>query len=341
MNTFAWPWAFLALVPWCWAAWRLFRRARGTAIPFPMTRLLPQTRSWRQRLSVLPPVLFLAGLLPGIVALARPRTEYSRFNESRDAIAIEMSIDVSGSMLALDFAGANNLRTRLDVVKETFRDFVEKRPNDLIGFVSFGGYATTRCPLTPDHTALLSVLDETQVPGWDGEPVSNEETLTAIGDGLAMACARLEAASNVVSRVVILLTDGVNNFGLVSPEQATRIAREKNIKVYTIGIGSRGRVAFLTKDRSGQPRVVGGAVGDFDEKALQTIARETGGVYFNVRSEKQMEEALADIDRLEKTKIDTAVYRRYDEHFEPWLLASLLCLAAALLLAGVNRRTLV
>ena len=220
-----------------------------------------------------------------------------------------MAVDVSGSMRELDYSKSRTEpKTRLQVVKETFAEFVRKRPDDLVGLVAFGGYATTRAPLTFDHRALLDVLAATGIPGEDGSPVSNEELQTAIGDGLAMAVARLEAASNVASRLVVLLSDGENNFG---PERA-----------------AAGGLAGL---------LFGG--GGADGRTLKAIAKATGGRYFDVRSRTGLEKSLAEIDAMERTEVQTDVWTRRDERFAPWLVACCILLALALPLGAALRRS--
>lgn len=339
MFRFASPWAFSLFVPLCAAAWRMLRRTRGRAAALPMAGLLPSRPSPRQRLSWLAPILAVAAGACGIVALACPRNEFSSRRETKDSIAIEMAIDVSGSMAALDFGtAASPHRTRLDVVKETFRDFVEKRPDDLVGLVAFGGYATTRCPLTFDHDALSDILASVIIPGDDGEPVAEEETATAIGDGLAMAVARLASASNVASRIVILLSDGENNYGIVSPEEAVALAKHEGVKVYTVGVGSNGRFPALWRG-GGQPRVVPMAV-RIDERTLRAVAEATGGRYFNVRTEGALEAALEEIDKLERTEVEGTVRIRHEDKFAPWLSAAVALAVLALAAAGVSRRSL-
>jgi len=189
--TFATPLAFLLFIPWAVAAWRMLRRAQRRGVTFAPLARLPQHVSPRQRLAWISPLLFLAGLAAAIVAAARPQERNAQSKRSVEAIAINMTIDISGSMVALDLSERKgsgwDYKTRLDVVKEVFRDFVEQRPDDLIGLVAFGGYATTRSPLTFDHAALLKVLETVKIPGADGEVVEAAETATAIGDGLAMA----------------------------------------------------------------------------------------------------------------------------------------------------------
>ena len=344
MMHFATPLAFLLFIPWAYATYRLLRRAKSQAVPFPRLKMIPPSVSWRQYLNALPPVLLAAGAAALIVASARPQSELSKSRKSTEAIAIEMTVDVSGSMMALDFSkpGANPSarKTRLDVVKETFASFAEKRPDDLIGLVAFGGFATTRCPLTLDHTALLHVLSGTQVPGQNGEPVDQAETMTAIGDGLAMACARLAAATNVESRIVILLSDGESNAGIITPEQATAVAKQQGVKVYTIGVGTTGLAEAVGRDMFGR-EVVGQMEVRIDEAALKRISEATGGLYFNVRNRDGLENALAEIDKLQKTAIDQTVYRRYQEHYLTFLIPGAAAALLAILLASRSRRSLI
>lgn len=340
MISFARPWAFALAPIAAAAAWRMLRRTRAAAAAkLPLAASLPSRPTLRQRLSWLAPALFSAGLACGIVALSGPREEISSKRETKDSIAIEMAVDVSGSMAALDFAtSAADPKTRLDVVKETFRQFVEKRPDDLVGLVAFGGYATTRCPLTLDHAALFDVLSTLAIPGEDGEPVSEEETATAIGDGLAMACARLASATNVASRIVVLLSDGENNYGIASPEEAAALAKHEGVKVYTVGVGSNG--VFPALWRSGSQRRIVRTQSRLDERTLRAIATSTGGRYFNVRTEGALDDALSEIDKLERTEIEATVRFRHETKHEPWLLASAALCAAAVLAAGSSRRAL-
>ena len=340
MDSFGSSWALLLLLPLCFCSWRMVRRTRSpAAAKLPMAAGIAARRTLRQRLAWLPPLLCSAGVFCGIVALARPRKTLSSSRETKDAVAIEIAIDVSGSMAALDFATeARKTRTRLEVVKETFRDFVAKRPDDLIGLVAFGGYATTRCPLTADHDALLEILENVRIPGDDGEPVSQEETQTAIGDGLAMACARLSTATNVASRVILLLSDGENNYGIATPQEAAALARHEGVKVYSIGIGSNGRFPALWHGR-GAPEIVP-TVAHLDERTLRAVAEATGGRYFNARTAGALDEALSQIDSLEKTRVETLVRVRHDEKFAPWLLACAALCLASLAAAGASRRAL-
>lgn len=347
MNALGNPWALALLAPVALCAWRMLRRTRSVAaVPFPAISELPRRVSWRQRVATLPPILFTAALALAVFALARPQSATSHSGETKEAIAIEMAVDISGSMRAGDFATAQrpNL-TRLDVVKETFREFVDKRPDDLIGLVAFGGYATTRCPLTFDHDALAAVLAETRIPGDDGEPVEREELQTSIGDGLATACARLMSASNVATRVVVLLSDGVHNFGSCTPDQAADLAKSQGIKVYAIGAGADPEAARAAAARQGGLAglfaSLGRAEDEIDEAALRRIASKTGGRYFRISSRKGLEKALEEIDGLEKTEVQSVSWSRRTELYAPWLAAAIVLFAAALLLAGGGRRSLI
>lgn len=342
MN-FAWPWCFLLALPLALAAWRMLRRGRHAGVKFaPVFRLPDRTAGWRARLAGFAPFVFLAGAALLVVAAARPRTQLARETRSVDAIAIAMVVDVSGSMEALDLTPKGETwRTRLDVVKDLFGKFVEARPDDLIGLVTFGGYASTRMPLTADHDALLHVLKGVEVPssGYDakGQPIDPEETLTAIGDGLATGLARLKDAQPK-SKIVILLSDGVSNTGAVQPADAATAAAKLGIKVYAIGVGTNGRAPFRARDPFGRT-TIGYAEITFDESQLQSIAGTTGGRYFSVRDAQGLKDALSEIDKLEKTTLDRDVYQRYREHFAPFLLlgALLVFVAVSLEMAAARR----
>ena len=289
---------------------------------------------------MLPPVLLALGIAALIVAAARPQTRLSQSRKNTEAIAIEMVVDVSGSMRALDFATREApQKNRLDVVKEAFEEFVTKRPDDLIGLVTFGGYATTRSPLTFDHAALRFFLKEVRIPGQD-EIASGDELQTAIGDGLAMACARLAAVTNVKSRIVVLLSDGESNAGIITPEQATKLAKQQDVKVYTIGAGNTGNVPFPTTDFFGRP-TIGMANFGMDEKALRRISDATGGMYFNAKNKKGLDEALEQIAKLEKTEISQTVYFRNKERFGVFAGAGAALVLLAALMAPKGRKSLV
>lgn len=345
--SFANPCLLLLFLPLGFAAWRLLRRGRKRGIRFSAVARLPAPAAgWRARVAALTPFVLLAGLALLVLAAARPRTSLARERKSVDAIAIAMTVDVSGSMDALDLTPKgerfSRQTTRLAVVKKLFAEFVEKRPDDLIGLVTFGGYAATRSPLTADHAALLNVLKGVEIPSValdaQGRPISRDEQMTAIGDGLATALARLKDAKPK-TKIAILLSDGVSNTGAVEPDEAAAAASKMGVKVYAIGVGTRARrTPIIGRDFFGR-EVVQYADMTFDEKQLRSIAKRTGGTYFAVNDRDSLEKALDEIDQLETTRLDADVFNRWREHFVPFLLAgTLLVLFAVSLSMSATRR---
>lgn len=336
---FASPWMFLLLLPLAVAAWRMLRRpSRPRAVPFAAMRWLPDRGAGAREVAArVAPFAFLAAMLLFVVAAARPQTFFERQRRSADSIAIAMSVDVSGSMLALDLAKdptASGAQTRLDVVKDEFASFISRRPDDLVTLVTFGGYASTRSPLTADHRALLQYLKEVHVPGTGDDEegtVSNEETLTAVGDGLVMACARLQE-SDLKTKIAVLLSDGVSNTGMVEPDKAADIAKELGIRVYTIGVGSQTGLAPFRVKRFGRDDVAMGRV-EFNEGELRNIAAKTGGRYYGVTERSDLDDIMKEIDSLEKTKVESEIFTNYSEKSGLPLAAGLILLAAAL---GMN-----
>ena len=334
--TFGSPLNLLLFLLLAAAVWFVYRRRVRQALLFaPLHRLPPKRVTWRTRLRPAAPVLFLAGTALTLIALARPQTIFSRTVRKSDAIAIQMVVDCSGSMKALDFSPRDRQKTRLDVVKETFAEFVKQRPGDLIGLITFGGYASSRAPLTLDHDALLHSLQGVDTAheqfSKEGQLLNQEEMLTAIGDALATGCARLEN-SEVKSRIMVLLSDGESNTGLIKPEEAAKAAKTMGVKVYSIGVGTTGEAPFLARDMFGR-QTVGTAFVRLDEELLRNLAETTGGRYFNVTDSKGLAQTLEAISKLEKTTINTELYNKYDEHFLLFLIPGLILL---LLGAGLN-----
>ena len=345
--SFADPWMLLLSLPLLFAAWRLLRRARRSGIRYSATSRLPaRTAGWRAKVAALTPYVMVAGLALMVVAAARPRSPLARERKSIDAIAISMTVDVSGSMEALDLTpeGEKFSRetTRLAVVKKLFAEFVAKRPDDLIGLVTFGGYASTRSPLTADHEALLNILKGVEIPSIaidaQGRQIGEGEQMTAIGDGLSMALLGLKDAKPK-SKIVILLSDGVSNAGAVEPNEAAKAAAAMGVKVYAIGVGTTaGRTPIFARDFFGR-QVIQYADMTFDEGQLKSIASTTGGTYFPVNDRNSLERALEEIDKLETTRLDADAYDRWSEHFAVFLLAgALLVLAAVSLSMSATRR---
>ena len=281
-----------------------------------------------------------------ILAAARPRTSLAHEKKSVDSIAIAMTVDVSGSMEALDLTPKGEkfsaVKTRLAVVKKLFAEFVEKRPDDLIGLIAFGGYASTRSPLTADHEALLNCLKGVEIPtvalDAHGNAIAQDEAMTAIGDGLATALARLKDAKPT-SKIVILLSDGVSNTGAVEPDEAAATAAKMGIKVYVIGVGTKAsHTPIIDTDMFGR-KVVRYVSMSFDEKQLKGIAQKTGGRYFAVNDRDALVSALEEIDQLETTEIEADIYDRWSEHFAIFLLvgAFLVLIAVSLSMSAARR----
>jgi Ca-activated chloride channel family protein len=250
-----------------------------------------------------------------IIALARPRnTQKSSFTDNTNGIDIVIATDVSGSMLATDFKP-----NRLEAIKEVAFNFVQKRTNDRIGLVVYAGESYTRTPVTSDKAMLLNSLKEVQYNGMvlqDG---------TAIGIGLATAINRIKD-SKTKSKIIILLTDGVNNLGSLDPISAAEIAKSYGIKVYTVGVGTNGMANFpVAKDANGNIVFQSQKV-EIDEKLMQEIATITNGKYFRATDNKKLEAIYDEIDRLEKSKITENRFMMFDEQFRPWLLFGLFLL---------------
>jgi Ca-activated chloride channel family protein len=343
MFEFAHPWFLALLIPlalvWVW----IYTPRRREGILFSATAVVQSTMTWRVFMRNVLPLLFIGGTALCIIALARPRHSLSKSIESTDAIAIQMVVDVSESMEALDFSTRDRTVRRLDVVKETFREFIAQRETDLIGLVTFGGYAVSRSPLTLDHNALLAILETVDIPGKDGKgsraSLQDDELRTAIGDAIATAAGRLEDAK-VKSRIMVLLSDGESNAGIITPQEAVRAAKALGIKIYTIGVGTNGDAPVEVTDSLGRQRIITVPF-SLDEELLGQIAADTGGRYFNVRSANGLSLAMEEINQLEKTEIEDQVYYRYDEQYRPYLLAGSLMLLLGLVLNSFATRELV
>ena len=317
MLRLASPW-FLLLLPGALGAawWVARRRARGDArFALPRAAVAGGARPgpWVHAERGLP---WLRGLVLVllVVSLARPQSGERLESVSTLGVDIVVALDVSGSMRAEDFAPKN----RLEVARRTVDRFVAGRPGDRPGLVAFASLATTRCPLTQDHEMLRTFLEQV-----DFAPADQDGT--AIGLGLATAANRLRE-STAKSRVVVLLTDGVNNAGQVGPQAAAEAARALGIKVYTIGVGRDGPVP-LPIDLGPLGRRTIQQVVELDEELLQEIAELTGGRYFRATDPQALEQIFDTIDELEKTEIESRVRVLYSELF-PWFLGP----AAGLLL---------
>ncbi len=251
-----------------------------------------------------------------IVALARPQTRSELQHADGEGVDIVLCMDVSGSMTAQDFQP-----NRLEAAKKVAADFVNSRNNDRIGVVIFAGESFTQCPITTDHNVLISSI----------ENIHNGllEDGTAIGSGLGTSVDRLRN-SKAKSRIIILLTDGVNNGGLIDPGTAKEIAKTFGIKVYTIGVGTEGYAPQPYNTPMGvQTQMVKVTI---DEKLMKEIAVETGGKYFRAKDNNELSNIYADIDKLEKSKVEVSSIARYTEKFFPFVMAALAFLFLEVLL---------
>ena len=258
-----------------------------------------------------------AGMYNGRGSLARPQSAEQNTRTNTDGIDIMLALDVSGSMLARDFRP-----DRLEAAKEVAGSFIADRYGDRIGLVVFAGEAFTQSPLTADQSTLLTLLGRVRS--------GLIEDGTAIGNGLATAINRLRE-SDAKSKVIILLTDGVNNRGEIAPVMAAEIAKEQGIRVYTIGVGSRGTAPTPAIDMFGNMTFVQAKV-EIDEKTLQEIADATGGRYFRATDNEKLRAIYDEINRLEKSKVEVADFTTYTEEYLRWVLAALALLAAEFLI---------
>ncbi|MHC1708017.1 MAG: VWA domain-containing protein [Bacteroidales bacterium] len=263
--------------------------------------------TWRQRMRHFPFIFRMLALALIAVALARPQSSSSRHDVNVEGIDIVMANDISGSMLAEDFKP-----NRLEAAKKVALDFINGRPNDRMGLVVFSGESFTQCPLTTDHVVLTSLI-----PKIESGMI---EDGTAIGDGLATAVARLKE-SKAISRVIVLLTDGVNNMGSIDPASAAEIAKMYKIRVYTIGVGTRGMAPYPFKTPFGtQYQNIEVKI---DEQLLEQIAGMTGGKYFRATNNKKLEDIYKEIDSMEKSRIEVMEFRKKYEEFLPLALLAL------------------
>ena len=305
------------------AVWQFFVRKKDAALLTMSSIKGFKTTSFVSKLKPILALLRIFALATVIIALARPRNvSVSKKTKTNRGIDIIMAIDVSASMLARDLKP-----NRLEALKKVAIDFVDRRPNDRIGIVVYAGESFTQTPITSDKNIVKKTISKLKWGQLDGG--------TAIGMGLGSGVNRLKESS-AKSKVIILLTDGVNNAGNIDPRTATELAKELKIKVYTIGIGTNGTADFpWSKDpRTGKLNFRKQQV-EIDEKLLQEIAQETEGKYFRATDNQSLKEIYDEIDALEKTKIEEFKYYNYQEKFRVFIFLSL----GLLLLEFVLRNT--
>lgn len=287
------------------------------------------SKSWRQRLIHLPMLLRLLAFTMVVLVLARPRTHNSWGERSVEGIDIMLAMDVSTSMLAMDMSPSPN---RLEAAKEVAAEFISGRPDDNIGLTIFAGEAFTQCPMTVDHQTLLNLLHNVRT---DIAKNGLIEDGTAIGMGLSNAVGRLKD-SKAKSKVVILLTDGSNNRGDISPMTAASIAKSLGVRVYTIAVGTN-KVARYPLEVGGTTQYVNVPV-EIDSKTLSDIAATTDGQFYRATNMAALKQIYKEIDKLEKTKIDVRKFSKFYEAYQPFALLAILALLLELLLRNTVLR---
>jgi len=316
---FAYPWMFtlMVLVP-LMIFWYLKRNdGQTSALLISSVKSFGETRSFKTVLRHVPFVLRLLSIMFLITALARPQTRNDQEMVSGEGIDIILCMDVSGSMLAQDFTP-----NRLEAMKQVAADFVDKRPTDRIGLVIFAGESFTASPITMDKASLKANILNAQT-GYlaDG---------TAIGDGLATSVERLKD-SKTKTRIVILLTDGEDQGGLLDPNSAKEIAKSVGIKVYTIGMATEGFAETPMQSEDGQVTVRRQKV-NLNETLMRDIAAETGGLYFRARDNASLQNIYSEIDKLEKSTVQISSLKRFNEKYLPFAVAAAIFLLLELIL---------
>ena len=279
--------------------------------------------NWVWLLAVLAAVLMIAGL-------ARPQRGHSRTEVTANGIDIVLGLDVSGSMQALDFLIDNQRVNRIEVVKSVVGKFIDERPNDRIGLIAFAGSPYLVSPITLDHDWLQQNLERVTIGGVDDG--------TAIGSAIAASVNRLRTTP-AKSKVVILLTDGMNNTGKISPLAAAEAARALGVKVYTIGVGVRGKAPVPVRDEAGNMRLVMAEV-DVDEKTLQTVADQTGGKFYRATDTDSLKKIYEQINRLETSAQTVQKFEHYDELYAWALVPALGILGLGFVLQQTRYRRL-
>ncbi|GAA4472253.1 VWA domain-containing protein [Novipirellula rosea] len=352
------PWflLLLALVPLL--GWSMFRRRQSWSIGFSSTHSIAGIRpTWRQRLAWLPEFLTLLALVAMIIALARPRVGREQTVIDSEGIAMEMVVDRSGSMQAMDFKIDGNHVDRLTAIKNVAASFVKGdeeeadqngiagRASDLIGLITFAGFADAITPPTLDHAFLLEQLNRAEIV------TQRREDGTAIGDAISLAVEKLQSLEtgdkeSVKSKVIILMTDGENTAGEFDPIQAAELAQTMGIKIYTIGVGTKGRAPFPSRHPFTGEATVQWMDVNIDEDTLRKIAKTTGAEYFRATDTQSLEAIYEAIDELEKTKIESHQFTDYRElavqpftwnaiTFPPIALCALCLIAASVMVKYV------
>ena len=265
-----------------------------------------------------------------IIALARPQSVSEETKVYSEGVDIVLAVDSSGSMLAEDFTVNGRRENRLVAVKMAVEDFIRKRKSDRIAIIAFAGRAYTVCPLTLDYDWLIKNLERVKI--------GSIEDGTAIGSAISSSLARLEG-TEAKSKVIILLTDGINNAGKIPPIRAAEAAEAINIKIYTIGAGTKGLAPYPVRGIHGELFYQNMKI-PIDDASLKEIARKTGGMYFRATDTESLKEIYAEIDKLEKTKVEEEGFRRFEELFSGALVFALALLLLEIILSNTILRKL-
>ena len=310
-----WLWALL-LLPLLVLLYIRYNKRHQAKLSLSAYRLLPKGSGWRSYLWALPFALELLALAAMIVALARPQDSSHWEERSIQGIDLVLAMDLSGSMQALDLKP-----NRFEAARDVANEMIAARPNDNIGLVVFAGESFTLCPLTVDHDVILQMLDATEI--------GQLEDGTAIGLGLATAINTLRGSDNK-SKVIILLTDGSNNAGDITPSMAAELAQQYGIRIYTVAAGTNGVAKFPVQTASGIEYVEADV--QIDEGTLRHIAQQTGGKYYRATDETKLHEIYKEIDSLEKSRLTSRSVSAYEERYMLFALLAIVLLGAAFLL---------
>ncbi len=296
--------------------WKFWKRSAQSAMNVSSVSSIKDMSTWKNVFHGLPFILRLLAIACVVVALARPQVKNNEQEAEGEGVDIVLAIDVSGSMTAQDLTP-----NRLEAAKSVAADFIDHRLTDRIGIVIFSGESFTQCPLTTDHEVLKAQIQQIRI--------GLLEDGTAIGSGLATSVDRLRNSKSK-SKVVILLTDGVNNGGLIDPGTAKEIAKSFKVKVYTIGVGTDGYAPTPVNTPMGV--VMQNEKVMINEKLMISIASETGGKYFRAKDNQGLKNIYSEIDKLERSKVQITTYHRFTEKFFPFIFAALALILLEVLL---------
>ncbi len=309
----------------------LRKRINSASVRFPSAELVKGFRP-TLKLSLSRNLFYLrfVAVLLLLLALARPRVPLEEVRIQTEGIDIILTIDCSGSMLAEDFKIAGRRENRLEVAKKVVENFIKERKNDRIGIIAFAARAYTVCPLTLDHQWLIKNLERIKIGAI--------EDGTAIGSAISSSLNRLKD-TEAKSRIIILLTDGINNVGRISPLTAAEAAKTLGVKIYTIGAGTKGLAPYPMRGYWGET-VYQNVKIEIDEAMLKEIARISGGRYFRATDTKSLEEIYKEIDVLEKTSVEETGFQEYKELFPVFLMLGLIILMSEIILSNTILRKL-